>query len=393
MADRTRVKGAWRGRVNLWLQAKGLILSVCALLLLATTGCQESSRQDEDAPEVWRFALEESEGSVQHAYALRFKELIEERSEGNTKVVIYPYGPLGTSTQITEQLNLGVIEFAMASPGSLGKFIPELQVFLLHFLLPENEHQTRKLLSDAALVGYFDKLYAPKGLQLLSIFSEGEMAWTMKKEVRSPNDFRGIKMRVMTSPLLLAAYQAYGASPTPMQYSEVYSALQLNMIDGQVNPIFAIERQKFHEVTSHLIFPGHASFVTTCAANRQFFNNLSSEQQAIVNSVIAELEDYIFQVQTRLQQERLKAILRDKKRQQSPLFVYGEASGFSESLSDEERRELVDDNSFVTFLPGLSSHERQQFRQASQAVRDVYLEIGGPQSHEVLQLLQAAADD
>ncbi len=228
-------------------------------VMSVTTSCERSEKSSPPANRVWRFAIEEAEGSVQYEYAREFKHRVEALTDGQVEVVVYPYGTLGTSTQITELLNMGVVEFAMASPGSLGKFIPELQVFLLHFVLSADDRENQRILSNPELIAYFDELYAPKGLKLLSVFSEGAMVWTMKQEIRRPEDFRGVKMRVMTSPILLAAYSTYGASPTPMPYSEVYSSLQLNMIDGQVNPVFAIERQKFHEVTSWLIFPGHAA--------------------------------------------------------------------------------------------------------------------------------------
>jgi tripartite ATP-independent transporter DctP family solute receptor len=363
-----------------------------SVLILAAIGCQPTTpaSPQRDMPaetSIWRFAIEEAEGSVQHAYASRFKQMVQERTGGEVEVIIYPYGTLGTSTHITEQLNMGAIELAMASPGTLGKFIPELQVFLLHFVLPVDEQQTREILRDPRLLRYFDRLYAPKGLKLLSVFSEGEMVWTMNKEVRRPADFRGVKMRVMTSPLLLEAYRAYGASPTPMPYSEVYSGLQLNMIDGQVNPVFAIERQKFHEVTSWFIFPGHASFITTCAANRAFFDRLSPARKRIVQQVIAELDAYIFQVQSELQIERLKDILRDKKRKQSELTISGDLSRFVDSLTPREKSVLLHQNPSLRLVPELSAEQREAFRRASQQVRDVFRQIGGPRSDEVLRLL------
>lgn len=366
-----------------------IITLLGAMILLCGCG-RDLAGDSRQVAETWRFAIEESEGSVQHEYALRFKQLIEERTNGEVEVVVYPYGTLGTSTHITEQLNMGVVEFAMASPGSLGKFIPEMQVFLLHFVLSQDDRTNQRILSDPRLIEDLDQLYAPKGLKLLSIYSEGEMVWTMKQRVRSPDDFGNVKMRVMTSPILLAAYDAYGASPTPMPYSEVYSALQLNMIDGQVNPIFAIERQKFHEVTSWMIFPGHTSFITTCAANRPFVETLPANHQAILKRTITELDEYIFGVQTQFQTERLKDILRDKKRKQSPLKVIGKMDRFVNSLSAEEQKELIDENPYLEFRPPLSEQEIAAFRQASRDVRDVYLEIGGRDAPEVLaRLLEA----
>lgn len=358
-----------------------LLLLACAGLVI---GCSRAGEPG-TAREVWRFAIEESKGSVQHQYAMRFKELIEERTDGEIEVIVYPYGTLGTSTQITEQLALGVVDFAMASPGSLGKFIPELQVFLLHFVLPQHPGAVREVLSDPSLIASLDPLYAEKGLALLSMYSEGQMAWTLKEEVREPDDFSGLKMRVMTSPILLAAYGAYGASPTPMPYSEVYSGLQLNMIDGQVNPVFAIERQKFHEVTDWLIFPGHAAFVTTAAANRAFLDDLPDDRRQLVSSVIAELDPWIFTIQTELESLRLADILRDSLRQRRPLHLVGDVESLVASFSDEERRELIDNNTYLTIEPPLTPEEVAAFRAASEEVQQVFLDIGGEGAENVLK--------
>jgi tripartite ATP-independent transporter DctP family solute receptor len=367
----------------------------CLLLVLGvlTSGAACNQRQAAPPqPTVWRFAIEESKGSVQHAYALKFKELIEARTSGRVEVVVYPYGTLGTSPQITEQLNMGIIEFAMASPGSVGKFLPEMQVFLLHFVFSEDDDVNRTVLSDPELLATCDALYAEKGLKLLSIYGEGEMVWTTHKEIRRPEDFSGLKMRVMTSPILLAAYNAYGASATPLPYSEVYSALQLNMIDGQVNPVFAIERQKFHEVTDWLTFPKHATFITTAVANRPFFDGLSSGDQQLVEDVILELEEYIFHVQLGFQTERLKRILADKLQKQASLHICGDLSRFTASLSAEEQRELIQDNEYLEITPPLTDEERRAFRQRSESVRQVFLGIGGNEGERVLnEILSAVA--
>lgn len=362
-----------------------VVLAVSVVL----SGCSRGTASPK--AEIWRFAIEEAKGSVQHQYAMRFKELIEERTAGDVEVVVYPYGTLGTSTQITEQLSLGVVQFAMASPGSLGKFIPELQVFLLHFVLPQRPEDVQNVLADPQLIAFLDPLYAEKGLSLLSMYSEGQMAWTLKEEVRQPDDFSGLKMRVMTSPILLAAYGAYGASPTPMPYSEVYSGLQLNMIDGQVNPVFAIERQKFHEVTDWLIFPGHSSFVTTAAGNRQFLATLSDSRRQLVTDVIAELDPWIFDIQTELESLRLVDILRDTLRQRRDLHLIGDAESLLARFTPEQRRELVDENPFLTLEPPLTADEVEAFREASEDVQDVFLSIGGSDAPRVLAQVREAS--
>lgn len=310
------------------------------------------------AREHWRFAIEESAGSVQHVAAVRFAELVHSRTSGEVEVTVYPYGTLGTSDQVTELLAMGTIQFAMASPGHLGKIIPEVQAFLLHFLLTDDEGLNQRIFSDPALAGVLDGLYREKGLAFLSMFSEGWQVWTTQRAIRGPEDFNGLRMRVMTSPLLIAAYEAYGASPTPLPYGEVYSALQLNMIDGQENPIFAIEEMSFHEVVDFIVQGRHAPFVATMAANGTFLDELDPARRTMVREVVAEVEPFILESQRRFNAERLQRIL-------------------------EERPS-------VTFVEALSPEAREAFRAASAVVVDRYLALAGPRGRAMLDAIGAA---
>jgi TRAP-type C4-dicarboxylate transport system substrate-binding protein len=333
------------------LAARSLLLAA-ALVPVACAG-------PGDRREVWRFAIEETVGSVQDAYAQRFKELVEAETGGEVRVVVYPYGALGTSDHITEQLHNGTLELAMSSPGHLGKLLPEVQVFLLHFVLSDDVEVNAEALRDPELRDFLDRLYAEKGLAFLTAFGEGWQVWTTQREVRRPEDFAGMRFRVMTSPLLVASYQAYGANPTPLPYAEVYSALQLKMIDGQVNPVFAIEEMSFYEVTRWMIFPRHAEFVTTVAANPRFLQELPPARRALVEEVVDRLQGEIFEIQSRFNQERLERI---KTRRPEMRVV---------ALSEEERAE---------------------FRRRARTVRQRYVEMAGPRGERLLELLERAVE-
>jgi TRAP-type C4-dicarboxylate transport system substrate-binding protein len=328
-----------------------LLSAVCIPLLgPALAACSPAS-----TGETWRFAIEEAPGSVQHTYATRLEAEIEDRLP-DVDVKIYTYGTLGTSNHISELLHNGTLQLAFASPGHLGKLIPEVQVFLLHFVFSDDEAVNDAALTDPAVHAILDPLYAEKGYDLLTLFSEGWMVWTLDRVVREPEDFQGVKMRTMTSPLLLAAYRAYGASPTPLPYSEVYSALQLSMIDGQVNPVFAIEEMSFYEVTDAMVFADHAPFITTLAANRDFVEGLPPERREALDEVVEALQPEILATQQRLARERLARI-----RENAPDL------------------ELVE----------LGSEARAAFREAARPVRDRYLSAA-PRGEAVLDALEAA---
>lgn len=351
-------------RKNGWSRLTWLMV-LC--LAWAAGGCGEDVGEHAEAAmaddvEVWRFAIEESAGGVQDAYAQRFKELIEERTDGAVKVIIYPYGTLGTSNDVTELLRMGTVKFAMASPGHIGTLIPEVQVLLLHFVFSDDPLANKIALQEAnQFRRTLDSLYEEKGFKLLSIYQEGWMVWTANHEIRTPADFRGMKIRVMTSPMLLAAYEAYNASPTPWPYGEVYSGLQLGSLDGQVNPLFAIYDMQFFKQNEWLIMGRHAPFVATAVSNRDFFNELSPERQEMVTGVIDELHDYVYDVQRDYNAERLERI-----REEQPDI------NIVESLTDEER---------------------EAFRKASLPVRQRYISLAGANGEKVLNQLLEAVDE
>lgn len=333
-----------------------LLLSACGdseQTPTAQTNGGESAEPETSKPVTWRFALEEVEGSVQDAYAQEFKRRIEKRSDGAIDVEIYPYGTLGTSAQLTEMAQSGGLELAFASPGHLADLIPEVGVFTLHFVLSEDNEINRKVLSDPAIYSLFQPLYNNEDLQLLDIIPEGWMVWSGNKALRTLDDFEDFRIRTMTSPILVESYRAYGANPTPMPYSEVYSGLQLGQIDGQVNPMFAIQEMSFYEEQDVLTSGRHAQFISTLAASDQWFDSLSDERRQMVLEVRDELVDWIDKEQIQFNDERLQIIL------------------------DKGGTEFVE----------LTAEERQAFRDASMGVRDTYIEQSGESGEEILDTL------
>lgn len=327
---------------------------VAAGLLAALTVCTAHAAEYE-----WRFALEEIEGSVQDHYAQRFAELVEKRTDGRVKIDVYPYGALGTSTQLTELVQTGAVEFAFASPGHLGSVVPEAQVLLLHYLFPADERVVHRVLSTStALNDTLAKAYRERQLELLAVIPEGWMVWTADKPLRRPSDFEGLKIRTMVSPLLLKAYEAYGANPTAMPYSQVYSALQLNMIDAEVNPVFAIEEMSFYEQQSYMTFGYHLPFVTSLVTNPEFFSDLPEGLRETIRGVKRDLDDYIFDKQRELNRKRLQ-IIKDSGK---------------------------------TTVVRLDADERAAFRKVSLPVRDEFVKATGERGERILDTLLKEID-
>ena len=212
--------------------------------------------------ETWKFASEEDKTDVQDIYAQKFAEVIKKESDGDIRVRIYYYGQLGTENDIVELAAKGTIQFVSVGAGHLGSYVPEVQAVSLPYVLGTDEEVTHKVLTESPTI--YNEL-APKfesvNLKLLSMMSEGEMVWGGNKPIRTPEDFADQKIRTFTSTIPVETYKAFGATPTPLSWGEVYGSLQLKTIDSMVNPIYFIYNAKWHEVQDYLMFPGQQPYV------------------------------------------------------------------------------------------------------------------------------------
>lgn len=302
----------------------------------------------------WKYAHEESATDVQGVYAQKFKEAIEANSDH--EIQLFPYGTLGESADIMEQAQAGILQFVDQSPGFTGALIPEAQVFFVPYLLPQDPERLNKFFRESKAINEdFKKLYADNGLELLKMFPEGEVAMATKKEVKSPADLNEVKFRVMTNPLLVESYKAFGATPTPLPWGEVYGGLQTNIIQGQENPVFFIESAKIHEVTDVITFAGHNNFTTAVMANMEFYDGLSDEDKKVVQDAAQAAFDYTIDYQKGLGDESLEKI---KKARPDMKVVF---------LTDEER---------------------QPFRDAASKVEAKFIEMTGDSGKAILDQMK-----
>ncbi|TRW96745.1 C4-dicarboxylate ABC transporter [Paracoccus sp. M683] len=307
------------------------------------------------AADTWRYAFEEALEEVQGRFAQKFKEEVEANSDH--EVQLFPFGTLGESADIMEQAQSGILQFVDQSPGFTGALIPEAQVFFVPYLLPADQDQLVSFFRNSkAIHELFPPLYADQGLELLTMFPEGEVMMTTTGPVTSPADLNEVKFRVMTNPLLVESYHAFGATPTPLPWGEVYGALQTGIIQGQENPAFFIESTKMYEVTDHITRAGHNNFTTAVMANKDFFDGLPDEDKAVVQNAITAAFDYIIDYQTGLTEDSLEKIQAAKP-------------------------EMT--------ITTLTEEQRAPFIATAEAVEAKFLEIGGGQAQAILDQMKA----
>jgi TRAP-type C4-dicarboxylate transport system substrate-binding protein len=243
----------------------------------------------------WRYAMEEGLTDPQGLFATRFKEEIEANSDHT--IQIYPVGSLGESADAMEQAQAGLLQFIDQSPGFTGALIPEAEAFLVPYIQPTDPQEVRTFFKEGVAVNeMFHGIYREQGLELLAVFPEGEQVVTTMEEFRSPEDLDGMKIRTMTSPLLLETYTAFGASPIAMAWGELIGALKTNMVDGQENPTIWIEAYGLDDLTKVMTYTGHGQYTTAVMANADFYDGLGDEDKTLVQNASQAALDYILDV-------------------------------------------------------------------------------------------------
>lgn len=264
-----------------------LVLLVLALLPMGAFAGGKAEPQVTGTYE-WKFAHEEPPGVYQDEYAKEFARRMAEKSGGKIKIDVFPLGTLGGDLDVFEACTEGSIEFVISSPGVAATIVPEAQFLLLHFLFSDDMEVNKKVISNKNSVAFkgITEAYAKKNVKALGYWSEGYFSWTCNRPLTKLSDFQGVKFRTMRSPLIVESYRAYGANPTPMPFAEVYSGLQLKMIDGQENPDYYIYSNKLFQVQDYVILARHAVFMNATIVNQKFFDSLPKDiQKMIVDTV------------------------------------------------------------------------------------------------------------
>ncbi|UCD78158.1 MAG: TRAP transporter substrate-binding protein DctP [Desulfobacterales bacterium] len=257
------------------------ILSIAIIIALTVTIGSAVAGTYEGKAVKAKLASEEIEGDFMTVWARNFADHMKEWSGGKIDITVYPYGTLGATGDINELAQMGVVEYVFSDYAWISSFVPQAQVLALNYLFPTEK--VPEVLDWIARNGEFmpllEEAFRKNGLVPLSIMFEGWQWLTSKKPIDSLDDMKGLKLRLMSSKLLVEDYKAYGAAPTPMSYGEVYSGLQMGLIDAQVNPLFAIYSMKFYEVQNYVTQLKSEPFVGIPTVNQKFFDGLPQEVQ------------------------------------------------------------------------------------------------------------------
>ena len=218
----------------------------------------------------------------EHAFALVFKSMVEANSNGKIAVELFGGNALGDTKATQEMAQSGSIEMVITT-GTLASIYPQVQVIFLPYVFK----------SDEIAWWFFDQspmwkdmtadLEKKTGLKMLAVGQNGTRHFTnSKRPIRTPADMKGLKFRVMQSPIYVKMVEAMGANATPLASGEIYTACQTGVVDGQENPIWNIAANKWNEVQKYIVLDGHTWSENFVTINAAYFNKLPKQYQQII---------------------------------------------------------------------------------------------------------------
>ena len=210
-----------------------------------------------------------------------FKPYVEKNSNGKIKVELYPNAQLGGDREMSESVQLGTIQMTIPAVAVLSGFEPKFQVFDLPFLFKDKQAAYKAL--DGELGKKIDALLPPLGMINLGYGENGYRHITNNRgPITKPDDLKGLKIRCMENPVHVATFKRMGANPTPMSFSELYTALAQKTVDAQENPINLVYSSKFYEVQKFYSLTGHLYAVVPLVVSDKWFQGLPKDMQAVV---------------------------------------------------------------------------------------------------------------
>jgi len=235
----------------------------------------------------------------------KFKEVVEQRSGGRITVEVYPNSELYGDKDELQALQSNSVQMLAPASAKFTTIAPALQVLDLPFLFDSVDDIPAVVSSDspAGRAIYENEALASNNIKVIGLWDNGLKQLSSNTEMRTPDSLAGLSFRIQPSDVLRSQFENWGASSTPMAFSELYNALQQGVVNGQENPYSNIESQNMHTVQSHITESNHGYIGYVLVINNQFLESLPADLQTIVQESADEASTYNRGVAAKLNEE------------------------------------------------------------------------------------------
>lgn len=250
------------------------------ILLVALVACLASAISAGEKKRL-KFGIETSRSDSQFHGATVMADYVKDKTGGDIEIRLYPDGALGNTVSGIGQTRSGTIDFYLTGSGNMGGLVESLNAFDVPFLFKDYAHVDRVM--DGAIGRAIMDDCDAFDIKGLALWENGFRCLTNSRNAaRVPEDVKGLKIRVPGMPMHVKAWELLGANPVPMNYSEVFTALETKTIDAQDHPIAITYSSRFYEMQKYMSISNHAYTPLILFMNLKMYNSLTPEQQKII---------------------------------------------------------------------------------------------------------------
>ena len=283
------------------------VLAAAAAAMLSLVGVASAQQ-----PIVIKFSHVVAVDTPKGKGAEYFKKLAEERTNGRVKVEVYPNSTLFKDGEEMEALQLGSVQMLAPSVAKFGPLgVREFEVFDLPYIF-DNYEELHKVTSGPVGAALFKKLES-KGIVGLAYWDNGLKVMSANKPLRTPEDMKGLKMRIQSSKVLADQMKALGAIPQVMAFSEVYQAMQTGVVDGSENTPSNMYTQKHHEVQKYTTVTDHGYIGYAVIVNKKFWDGLPPDIRTMLEGAMKDATKYANDIAKKENDDALEAIRKSGK--------------------------------------------------------------------------------
>ena len=273
-----------------------LMISLCLVLLFAGCKSGESTVSDDDVTDngtnitqeqkvTLKIGHVEAEDRSTHQALLKFKQRVEDESNGNITVEIYPNGSVGDDAEMVTAVSLGTLQMTLPSTGNMTSYSEEWGIFDIPFMFTSTEAAFAAV--DGKMGQDLTSLLEGSGMICLGYTYNGARCMTNNvRPITEPKDCEGVVFRIMDSPVYRTFFECLGANPTPISFSEVYTSLQNGVADGQENAASLVYASKFPEVQKYFSNTQHVHSFLPIVTSESWYNGLDATNKAIIDKNI-----------------------------------------------------------------------------------------------------------
>jgi tripartite ATP-independent transporter DctP family solute receptor len=264
------------------MRVRGLLVALAAMVFAGGAGAQTELK----------FGHVGAPGSLFDKSAQEFAKRANEKLGGKAKVVVFGSSQLGSDRELLQKLKLGTVDFALPST-VMSSEVDLFGIFEMPYLVKDREHMKR--IEKAVFWPSLAPAAEKKGLKVIAVWENGSRHITNnKRPINVPEDLQGIKLRTPKGKWRVKMFQAYGANPSPMSFSEVFTALQTGVMDGQENPFTQIYSAKFQEVQKYLSLTSHVYTPAYITVGSKKWGNLPADVRKTLEDTAKEVQPFVY---------------------------------------------------------------------------------------------------